>query len=78
MDLTLRVLILHLKRYGYDNFTEEQEKKQDKVNIERFIALGRYLCNVLFLNTLKSVNFLSVPQHFHCCLTTIDNADLSK
>lgn len=34
-----RVLILHLKRYGYDNFTEEQEKKQDKVNIERFIAL---------------------------------------
>ena len=40
LSLTHRVLILHLKRYGYDNLTEEQEKKQDKVNIERFIALG--------------------------------------
>jgi len=39
LSLTHRVLILHLKRYGYDNLTEEQEKKQDKVNIERFIAL---------------------------------------
>ena len=38
----LRVLILHLKRYGYDNLTEEQAKKQDKVNIERFIDLSEY------------------------------------
>lgn len=38
----LRVLILHLKRYGYDNLTEEQAKKQDKVNIERFIDLSKY------------------------------------
>ena len=37
----LRVLILHLKRYGYDNLTEEQAKKQDKVNIERFIDLSK-------------------------------------
>ena len=43
--LSCRVLILHLKRYGYDNLTEEQEKKQDKVNIERFIGLGKYSCN---------------------------------
>lgn len=39
-----RVLILHLKRYGYDNLTEEQAKKQDKVNIERFIDL-KMLCS---------------------------------
>ncbi|KAL9957804.1 hypothetical protein ACROYT_G034751 [Oculina patagonica] len=39
-----RVLILHLKRYGYDNLTEEQAKKQDKVKIERFIDL-RMLCS---------------------------------
>ena len=39
----LRVLILHLKRYGYDNLTEGQAKKQDKVNIERFIDLSEYL-----------------------------------
>lgn len=37
------MLILHLKRYGYDNLTEEQAKKQDKVNIERFIDLSKYL-----------------------------------
>ena len=36
------MLILHLKRYGFDNFTEEQAKKQDKVKIERFINLSEY------------------------------------
>ncbi|CAH3045275.1 unnamed protein product [Porites evermanni] len=39
-----RLLVLHLKRYEYDNLTEEQAKKQDKVNIERFIDLSM-LCS---------------------------------
>ncbi|PFX20725.1 Ubiquitin carboxyl-terminal hydrolase 37 [Stylophora pistillata] len=39
-----RVLILHLKRYGFDNFTEEQAKRQDKIKIERFINLSM-LCS---------------------------------
>lgn len=38
---SFRVLVLHLKRYEYDNLTEEQAKKQDKVNIERFIDLSK-------------------------------------
>ena len=40
------MLILHLKRYGFDNFTEEQAKKQDKVKIERFINLSEYQHNI--------------------------------
>ena len=38
---SFRLLVLHLKRYEYDNLTEEQAKKQDKVNIERFIDLSK-------------------------------------
>ena len=44
--ISFRVLILHLKRYGFDNLTEEQAKKQDKVKIERFINLSEYQHNV--------------------------------
>ena len=44
--ISFRVLILHLKRYGFDNFTEEQAKKQDKVKIERFINLSEYQHNI--------------------------------
>ena len=40
-QFSFRLLVLHLKRYEYDNLTEEQAKKQDKVNIERFIDLSK-------------------------------------
>ena len=47
---SFRLLVLHLKRYEYDNLTEEQAKKQDKVNIERFINLSKCQGYVLEVN----------------------------
>lgn len=47
---SFRLLVLHLKRYEYDNLTEEQAKKQDKVNIERFIDLSKCQGYVLEVN----------------------------
>ena len=49
--ISFRVLILHLKRYGFDNFTEEQAKKQDKVKIERFINLSEYQNNIFLFGS---------------------------
>ena len=50
------MLILHLKRYGFDNFTEEQAKKQDKVKIERFINLSKYQHNIFLFGRLEIAN----------------------
>ena len=52
---SLRLLVLHLKRYEYDNLTEEQAKKQDKVNIKRFIDLSKCQGWVLEVNHLLHI-----------------------
>ncbi|XP_032222753.2 ubiquitin carboxyl-terminal hydrolase 37 isoform X1 [Nematostella vectensis] len=39
-----RVLILHLKRYNFDKVTDQQEKKQNNINLQKFIDVGN-LCS---------------------------------